>query len=239
MKAIYSYLRVSALLLFVVVGASCSTRKNTASSRFYHQLTTRYNVYYNGEKSFTESYANLIKSYTESYSEPIFLDPIQAQRGILKESSGGAFNKALEKGQKAIKMHSIRVKPERKRNASARDEAFYRRREYNTFLHNAWLLVGKSQFYNGDFMDAMATFSYMSRLYATEPLIRDEARLWQARSYVAMDWIHEGETLVAGLQTTQSLLRKSAIYDKTQAEIALALGKEQEAIEPLRRALRK
>lgn len=239
MKAIYSYLRVSALLLFVVVGASCSTRKNTASSRFYHQLTTRYNVYYNGEKSFTESYANLIKSYTESYSEPIFLDPIQAQRGILKESSGGAFNKALEKGQKAIKMHSIRVKPERKRNASARDEAFYRRREYNTFLHNAWLLVGKSQFYNGDFMDAMATFSYMSRLYATEPLIRDEARLWQARSYVAMDWIHEGETLVAGLQTTQSLLRKSAIYDKTQAEIALALGKEQEAIEPLRKAIRK
>lgn len=239
MTRVQYYSRVLCLLLIVAVGYGCSTRKNTSSSRFYHRLTTRYNVYYNGQKQFSESYSNLIKSHTESYSEPIFLDPIEAQRGVLKETVGGAFDKALEKGQKAIKMHSIRVKPERKRNASPKDEAFYRRREYNTFLHNAWLLVGKSQFYNGDFMNAMATFSYMSRLYATEPLIRDEARLWQARSYVAMDWLHEGETLVAGLQTTQSLQRKSAIYDKTKAEIALALGKQEEAIEPLRRAIRK
>ncbi len=238
MGGVRLYFRLFAFLL-LLAGGACSTRKNTASSRFYHQLTTRYNVYYNGEKHFTEAYGTLIKSHTETYSEPIFLDPIQAKRGELKETPGGAFDKALEKGKKAIKMHSIRVKPERKRNASSKDEAFYRRREYNSFLHNAWLLVGKSQFYNGDFMDAMATFSYMSRLYASEPLIRDEARLWQARSYVAMDWIHEGETLVSGLQTTNSLQRKSAIYDKTQAELALALGKEQEAIAPLQKALRK
>lgn len=227
------------LLLFFCIGVGCSTRKNTGANRFYHRLTTRYNVYFNGQNHFNESYSGLIENYMESYSEPIFLDPIEAQRGVFKTSVGGSFDKALEKGQKAIKMHSIRVKPERKRNASAREDAFYRRKEYNTFLHNAWLLVGKSQFYNGDFMDAMATFSYMSRLYASEPLIRDEARLWQARSYVAMDWIHEGEALVNSLQSNNSLQRKSSIYDKTQAEIALAQGRTQDAIAPLQRAIRK
>ena len=29
--------------------ASCSTNKNTAITRFYHSMTTRYNVYFNGE----------------------------------------------------------------------------------------------------------------------------------------------------------------------------------------------
>ena len=32
--------------------AGCSTRKNTAGTRFYHALTTRYNVYFNGNEAY-------------------------------------------------------------------------------------------------------------------------------------------------------------------------------------------
>lgn len=229
------------LLLGVVILllSGCSVRKNNASTRFYHNLTTRYNVYFHGKNAFDEAYDGFVSNYTESYSQQIFLDPIEAQRGILKEHKGGAFDKAFAKGQMAIKLHSIRSKPTKKRNPSPREAEFFKRREYNTFLHHAWLLVGMSQFYNGDFLDAMATFSYMTRLYATEPAIRDEARLWQARSYVAMSWLHEAQELVNHVQRENQTLRKSQIYDKTIAEIALASGRPLEAIEPLRRAISK
>ena len=233
-----SFVSVVCLCLVLLLG-SCSVRRNNASTRFYHNLTTRYNVYFHGKNAFDETYNSFVANYSESYSRQIFLDPIEAQRGMLKERKGGAFDPALAKGQTAIKLHSIRTKPERKGRPSAREAEFYKRREYNTFLHNAWLLVGKSQFYNGDFLDAMATFSYMSRLYATEPAIRDEARLWQARSYTAMGWLHEAEEMIRTLQTDASYLRKSQVYDKTLAEVALSKERIDEAIEPLRRAIAK
>ena len=233
-----SFVSVVCLCLALFLG-SCSVRRNNASTRFYHNLTTRYNVYFHGKNAFDETYNSFVASYSESYSRQISLDPIEAQRGALKEQKGGAFDSALAKGQTAIKLHSIRTKPERKGRPSAREAEFYKRREYNTFLHNAWLLVGKSQFYNGDFLDAMATFSYMSRLYATEPAIRDEARLWQARSYTAMGWLHEAEEMIRTLQTDASYLRKSQVYDKTLAEVALSKERIDEAIEPLRRAIAK
>lgn len=231
------------LLFLLLIGwgffLGCSTRNNTASSRFYHNLTTRYNVYYHGENAFNEAYKQLVSQYQESYAEQIFLDPIEAQRGVIKPHSGGAFDKALQKGQKAIKLHSIRSKPERFVARTAADRAFYNKREFNTFLHNAWLLVGKSRFYNGDFLEAMSTFSYMARLYALEPEIRYEALLWQARSYVAMGWIHEGEELLYTTMQQASHLRKSMIYNKTVAEVALATGRPADAIAPLREAIGK
>ena len=45
---------VGVLTLLLALFAGCSTRKNTAGSRFYHALTTRYNVYFNGITSFEE-----------------------------------------------------------------------------------------------------------------------------------------------------------------------------------------
>ena len=41
---------ISALCVFVLL-ASCSTKENTMSSRFYHAFTSRYNIYFNGKTS--------------------------------------------------------------------------------------------------------------------------------------------------------------------------------------------
>lgn len=38
------------------------------------------------------------------------------------------------------------------------------------------MLLGQSQYYNADFLEAMATFAYVARLYKTQPEIRDAAR---------------------------------------------------------------
>ena len=39
------------------------------------------------------------------------------------------------------------------------------RREFNPFIHRAWLLLGKAQYQKGDFPEAASTFSYIVRLY--------------------------------------------------------------------------
>ena len=42
-------------LLTVLLLWSCSTKKNTKASRFYHAFTTRYNIYFNGKQAFDEA----------------------------------------------------------------------------------------------------------------------------------------------------------------------------------------
>ena len=42
--------------------------------------------------------------------------------------------------------------------------------------------MGQAQFYNADFLQASATFSYIARHYAKDEEVVAEARLWQART---------------------------------------------------------
>ena len=52
-------------LLTVLLLWSCSTKKNTKASRFYHAFTTRYKIYFNGKKAFDEA----LKSQQDGYKE--------------------------------------------------------------------------------------------------------------------------------------------------------------------------
>ncbi len=226
------------LAITALLSTACSTQKNTAASRFYHNFTTRYNVYYNGINNYKTSMKSLHDQHQESYSERIMMDPISAKAHIEKKQEGGAFDQAIVKGRKAIHFHSIRTKPERKRGwqNDPKQQAFQSKREYNTFLHNAWMLIGKSQFYNADFLQAQATFSYIARLYSNEALIRDEARLWQARCFTEMGWIVEGRRVLERIPKTSPLQSRYGLYAKVSADLLLHQDSTSHAIPLLRTA---
>jgi hypothetical protein len=122
-----------------------------------------------------------------------------------KANSGGPFDKAIEKAVKAIKTHSIQTKPERKpgRQNDPEYRAFLNRREFNPFLHSAWMLMAKSQFYNGDFLEAASSFSYISRLYETQPEIAIPANIWKARCFAEMGWFYDADEILSRLNYTQ------------------------------------
>ena len=108
MKRILYY----SLILITLLGA-CSTKKNTRLSRFYHATNTRYNIYYNGKLAYDDALSSMEKGYQENYVEPIFMHAISAQPKD-KKNTGGAFDKTIEKSNKAIKLHSIKAKPLKK-----------------------------------------------------------------------------------------------------------------------------
>lgn len=241
----YYTIVLASVWLLISLGA-CSTKRNDSASRFYHNLTTRYNVYYNGDNAYDQGYKDLYLNIDESYSEPLTPDPITRQGGTPTSEGtqevSGSFGKAIEKGRKAIREHSIRTKPKVDRMSMLRDpkaKAFYDKTEFNTFLHNAWFLVGKSQFYAGHFSESMATFSYISRLYATDSEIRDEARIWQARCYTALGWTVESQEILDGLPSDGLYLKKSQAYHLAQAELALKSDRHRDAIPYLQTAVRR
>jgi tetratricopeptide (TPR) repeat protein len=184
------------LLLFIPL-VSCTSSKNTSGTRWYHSFNTRYNVYFNGNEAYNEAYRAMMDGYQENYSEMLLFHPVSALPKD-KAASGGSFDKAIEKSVKAIKTHSIQTKPDRKdgKQNDPKYKEFMSRKEYNPFLHNAWMMMARSQFFNGDFLEAASSFSYISRLYESQPEISVPALIWKARSYSEMEWYYDAEDIL-------------------------------------------
>ena len=184
------------LFFGVLTLSGCSTKKNTKGTRFYQALTTRYNVYFNGNEAYKAGCLALDQGNKDNYMDLIPLYPIGNPSSV--GIGSGDFDRAIEKSQKAITLHSIKRKPQRKPGKRYSDsyKEWLKRREFNPFLYHAWLLLGKAQFQKGDFPEAAATFSYVARLYSTQPEIAAEARIWLARCYTESEWYYDAEEVL-------------------------------------------
>lgn len=229
-----------ALVAMALLPSACSSKKNTAASRKYQAFITRYNVYFNGDEHYKETLKDMERNYEDDYTTILFTHPAEAKGNEKAPQPSGNFDRSIEKAQKAIQLHSIKKKPKRKAGRSTADQKLWlKREEYNPFLHNAWLMMGRSQYLNGDFSGAAATFYYITRHFWWLPATVTEAQLWQARSYVAFDWVDEAETLLGRVkpeQLTSATLRD--LYELVAADVAVRRRDFAAAIPHLQQAAR-
>lgn len=179
--------------MLVVLLPGCSLKKNTAATRNYTAFITRYNVYFNGDEHYKETMKSMERNYEDDYSQLLYLHPADARKNPQSPQPSGDFTRSIEKAQKAIQLRSIKKKPARKAGKASDPayKAWMKREEYNPFLHNAWMMMGRSQYNNGDFLGAASTFYYISRHFGWLAGTVTEAKLWQARSYCALGWGYE------------------------------------------------
>ncbi|MDR1814153.1 MAG: hypothetical protein LBR18_04820 [Tannerella sp.] len=189
-------------------------------SRFYHSLNSKYNIYFNGKTTFDEALKSLNEGYKENYTEQIVMFPVSGVYKQEKTSAGGAFDRAIEKGNKAIKLHSIKDKPPRRPGwqSDPRQVRLQQQEEFNPFTKQCWLLVAQSHFYNGDFLNAAVTFSYITRHFSTDPALVAEARIWQARCYSELKWNYEVNNILKKLSESGVPAKLQKEYDRMYAD---------------------
>ena len=221
-----------------LAAAGCSTKKNTAKTRWWHSFTARYNTYYNGSLAYTEGCLEKENGNKDNFTEMIPLYPVgnKGSRDLGKSN----FDRAIEKSQKAIKQHSIKRRPawNKSRRKTAKDIEWLSRREYNPFLWKAWLMMGKSQFQKGEFDEAAATFSYMARLYATQPAINGVARAWLAKSYAELDWLYDAEDVITKMRRDTMHYKAEKEWDYTLADYYTRSGQYAEAVKYLAKVIK-
>ncbi len=160
--------------------AACSVEKNTPATRFYHGMTAKYNIYFNGYESFLAGVQKVNNAYADDYAEILrvfeFSDP--ATPGICKSD----MDRAVQKASKLISLKSITALPEEneKRSSSLPETDILERREYNEWVDDSYLLIGISRFYKHEFNEATSVFNYSIKT-ANDPDIRKEAAIWLAR----------------------------------------------------------
>lgn len=226
-------LAVLATILSIAVMPSCSLKKNTAASRQYTAFITRYNIYYNGDTHYKETLDEMEKKYEDDYSRLVFTHPAEARADEHAPQPTGDFTRSIEKAQKAIQVRSIKKKPAKKAGKSSDPayKAWMKREEYNPFLHNAWMMMGRSQFLNGDFLGAASTFLYVSKHFSWLPATVTEARIWQARSYCAIDWLFEAEMILTRIKPDDLVNGNlKYLYNLTFTDFYINSNKPKEAI---------
>ena len=225
----------AAITLMAVAG--CSTQKNTAKTRWWHSFNARYNTYYNGSLAYIDGSLEKENGNKDNFTEliPLYTVGNKASREMGKSN----FDRAIEKCQKAIKLHSIKRRPvwDKKRRKTERDIEWLQRKEYNPFLWKAWMLMGRSQFHKGAFDEAASTFAYMSRLYHTQPAIYGRARAWLAKSYIEEGWMYDAEDVIRNMSRDSIHWRAQKEWDYTYADYYIHTGDYAKAIPYLRKVI--
>ena len=236
MKAKKSYILIAVVALVALL-ASCSTEKNTSRSRWWHSFNARYNTYYNGSVAYIDASLEKENGNKDNFTEMIPMYTVGNKKS--RELGKANYDKAIEKCEKAIKLHSITKRPEwtKSRRKTERDIEWLSRKEYNPFLWKAWMLMGRSQFYQGAFDEAASTFSYMCRLYATQPAIYGRARAWLAKSYIEQDWLYDAEDVIRNMQRDSIHWRAHKEWDFTYADYYIHTGDYDKAIPYLKKSI--
>ncbi len=232
----YRILWLLSALLLTVVG--CSTEKNTSQSRWWHSFNARYNTYYNGTLAYIEASLEKEKGNQDNFTEMIPMYSVGNKKS--RELGKGNYDKAIEKCEKAIKLHSITRRPEwnKSRRKTEKDIEWLSRKEYNPFLWKAWMLMGRSQFYKGAFDEAASTFAYMSRIYATQPAIYGRARAWLAKCYVEQEWLYDAEDVIRNMNRDSIHWRAQKEWDFTMADYYIHTAEYDKAVPYLKKSIK-
>lgn len=224
------------ILLVIPFLLSCSTQKNTSGRRFYHETTTKYNIYFNGKTSYEEGLQAIDKSAQEDFTNILPLYAISHHESASAATS--QMERTIEKCRKCIKLHSIKARP--KPNPKKRSDPKYRdwlkREEFNKEIDKAWLLLGMAEFHKGDFLGSVGTFNYIERHYAYDKDMLAQCQLWRVRAYSEMDWIYEAEDLMNKVKQDDLSRKHASLYAAVKADLMLKLERYNQAIPLLKLA---
>ena len=184
-------------IVMMAVLFSCSVEKNTGMSRGYHALVSHYNTYFNGLEAYKKGVGKAETSITYDYTDflPVFLYEDES----LHSSVTPSMKRAIDKATKVITFHSITAKPKVKEgDQSAKDKAFYNQNEFNKWVDDCYMLMGRAYMYQGEYFLAAETFKHILVTFPADD-IRFLAMTWLARANIMFGELKEAERLLIAL----------------------------------------
>ena len=181
-----------ALMLLLLSG--CSTKKNTITRRMYHNLTSHYNVFWNGEKSLKDGDKQLKTSVKDDYSQVLRVYNYGTkQDGMTMNSS---MDRTLEKTSICVQKHSMK----------------FNNRERVKWIDDAYLIMAKAHFYKHDYIPAKRTFDFVANEFNYND-IAYVANMWLFKTYI------QTEEYPKAIASIEQLQAKSAGLSKLPKEL--------------------
>ena len=174
--------------------SGCSTKKNTVTRRMFHNLTSHYNIYFNGEASLKDGERQLRTQVKDDYSKVLRVYNYGTKQDGMGMNS--VMDRALEKTAICVQKHSMK----------------FGSRERVKWIDDAYLVMGKAHFFKHDYIPAKRTFDFV----ATEFNYNDiayVANMWLIKTYL------QTEEYPKAIATIEQLQARTAGVTKLPKEL--------------------
>ncbi|WP_244534325.1 type IX secretion system periplasmic lipoprotein PorW/SprE [Flavobacterium fluvii] len=154
----------TAFILFLV---ACSTKKDTFLARNSHALSTRDNILYNGQIGLDKGIKEIKTGSKDNFWKRLPIEKMQIidDNAAAEKTKNANFELAEAKATKAIQKHSMNIGGQEK----------------NYQIDEAYLLLGKSRYYDQRFIPALDAFNYILYKYPTSDKIY-QAKIWREKA---------------------------------------------------------
>ena len=220
----YRVFSILAILLAIIVLASCSTKKNKWNRRVWHNMTSHYNVWWNGNQSMKNGEKALREAAQDDYNKTLPVFNYGSKENALAQY--GTMDRTIEKDAICIQKHSMRFNNE----------------ERVRWIDDAFIDMGKAHFYKQDYVPARRTFDYAATQYR-KSADRWTATLWLAKTYIATKQFEKAEAMLQSILVAMDNENESIPkyvrnnIDLVYADYHIAMGNDNEAVKYLRSAL--
>ena len=197
---------------------SCSRKKSAFSHRAYHNTTSHYNYYFNARELVRAYETSVENSRIDDYNYilPIFIYGSE-------EQAAGAYadmEEVIKKCSKLIDRHSIYLKNE----------------EYNRWIDQAYLLVGRARFHKREYFGAIEIYEYIIRAFKDKSSYY-EATIWNARSLMQMEDYRGAEEILESIKESTISQEHKSEYYALYADLEIKQGNLENSIPFLRSAI--
>ena len=177
------------LIGLLLLSGGCSTKKNTFTRRVYHNLTSHYNIYFNGEASLKDGERQLRTHVKDDYSKVLRVNNYGTQQDGMTLNS--TMDRALEKTAICVQKHSMN----------------FGNRERVKWIDDAYLVMGKAHFYKHDYIPAKRTFDFVATEYNYND-IAFVANMWLIKTYIQTEEYPKAIAAIEQLQAKTAGLNK-------------------------------
>ena len=212
-------LKIILFSLSVCIIYSCGSQKEHATKRAMQNLTARYNYIYNSNVILDTHQQELAQTYVENYDQilPVYLGPAVDDNFIAQDAAGA---KSID-------------------DVTKKAQVIILEKNYSNYLDDAYILLGKAQFFKGNYFNATEYFDYTTKNYANIPKSYIEALNWKARSLMQVKRLSEAKLVLDTLAYNIAGLKKNTSEPlATLAQMFIYQQKYPEAIDYLKEAIK-
>ena len=180
--------------VLALILSGCCTKKNTITRRMYHNLTSHYNVFFNGEESLKDGDKQLRTVVKDDYTKVLRVYNYGTEQN--GTSMNATMDRALEKTAICVQKHSMK----------------FGSRERVKWIDDAYLVMGKAHFYKHDYIPAKRTFDYVANEFNYND-IAYVANMWLIKTYIQTEEYPKAVAMI------EQLMAKTAGLNKPPKEL--------------------
>lgn len=205
------YIYISFLLLISGLWG-CKGFKTSKAGIFYHNVTAKYNGYFNAREKLKEVETNLYNATEDNFTKLLIVYPVGNESAA--KSANSDLETIVKKATRVIKKHDV-----------------------SKWIDDSYFLIAKAYFYKRDYFAAIETFQFINQKYPkTDPGYA--SLIWIARSYLELGKLEEAQaqfSVIKGVKTFPDELQPA--FDVVQADYFIRTEEYHQAAKHLEKAL--